>query len=199
MRTFTFAEQKMPLNHPKLVKLLKTAYSAEKAASLAYIGHAKSVKNTEHKKAIKQIELDEWEHRAEVLKIMQQYDIKASKWLEFKFHIIGQTIAISCFVIGKFMPYYFAGVLESGNVCEYFVMMKYFRSLGITEHDEILYEMASKEKEHEVFYLKAVEESGSLPWFEKIFGWGKTKKMNDVDFENLKPVERSDEYCNTDQ
>jgi rubrerythrin len=186
----------MRLNHPKLVKLLKTAYSAEKAASLAYIGHAKSVKNTEHKIAIKQIELDEWEHRAEVLKIMEQYAIPVSKWLEFKFYIIGQTIAASCFVIGKFMPYYFAGVLESGNVCEYFVMMKYFRSLGITEHDEILYEMAIKEKEHEGFYLQAVEDNGSLPLFEKLFGWGKVKKKNDVDFENLKTVEQSDDYCN---
>jgi rubrerythrin len=186
----------MKIHHPKLVKLLKTAYSAEKAASLAYIGHAKSVKNPEHKIAIQQIELDEWENRAEVLKIMEQYDIPISKWLEFKFYFIGQTIAASCFVIGKFMPYYFAGVLESGNVCEYFVMMKYFRSLGITEHDEILYEMAIKEKEHEVFYLQAVADNGSLPLFEKLFGWGKVKKKNDVDFENLKTVEQSDDYCN---
>jgi hypothetical protein len=94
------------------------------------------------------------------------------------------------------MPYYFAGVLESGNVCEYFVMMEYFRSLGITEHDEILYEMAIKEKEHEVFYLQAVADNGSLPLFEKIFGWGKVKRRNDVDFENLKTVEQSDDYCN---
>jgi rubrerythrin len=75
----------MRLNHSKLVKLLKTAYSAEKAASLAYIGHAKSVKNPEHKIAIKQIELDEWEHRTEVLKIMKQYEILIPKWLKFKF------------------------------------------------------------------------------------------------------------------
>jgi hypothetical protein len=50
-------------------------------------------------------------------------------------------------------------------------MMKYFRSLGITEHDEILYEMGMKEKEHEVFFLNAVKDNGSLPLFEKIFGW----------------------------
>ena len=94
------------------------------------------------------------------------------------------------------MSYYFAGVLESGNVCEYFVMMKYFRSLGITEHDQMLYDMAIKEKEHEVFYLKAVEENKSLPIFEKLFGWGKVQKKNDVEFDNLLPVERSNNYCN---
>ena len=186
----------MPLNYPKLIKLLQTAYSAEKAASFAYIGHANSLKDPEQKKAIKQIENDEWEHRAEVLKIMQQHDIPVSKWYELKFHIIGKSIAASCYVIGRFMPYYFAGSLESGNVCEYFIMMKYFRSLGITEHDHILYEMGIKEKEHEVFFLNAVKDNGSLPFFEKLFGWGKVKQKNNVDFDDLKPVERSDEYCN---
>jgi hypothetical protein len=187
----------MKLNHPKLIKLLQKAYSAEKAASFAYIGHSNSLKNIKQKKAIKQIEDDEWEHRAEVLKIMQQYDIPVSKWYEIKFHIIGRVIGFSCHIIGRFMPYYFAGGLESGNVCEYFVMMKFFQSLGITEHDKVLYEMGMKEKEHEVFFLNAVKDNGALPIFEKIFGWGKIKKKNDVDFGNQLPVERSNEYCNT--
>jgi|TARA_B110000908_G_C10157434_1_gene404310 hypothetical protein len=187
----------MQLNHPKLVQLLQKAYSAEKAASFAYIGHAASLKDPVQIAAIKQIEEDEWGHRAEVLKIMQQYAIPVCKWHEFQFHVIGKIIGFSCHVIGRFMPYYFAGGLESGNVCEYFMMMKYFRTLGITEHDEILYEMGIKEKEHEVFFLNAVKDNGALPFFEKIFGWGKIKQKNDVDFENLKPVERSGEYCHT--
>ena len=53
----------MKLNHPKLVRLLQKAYSAEKAAAFAYIGHARSVKSKEEKIAIKQIEDDEWVHR----------------------------------------------------------------------------------------------------------------------------------------
>ena len=53
----------MQLNHPKLVDLLKQAYSAEKAASFAYQGHAASVKSLEEKKAIRQIELDECLHK----------------------------------------------------------------------------------------------------------------------------------------
>ena len=56
------------LNHPEAVKLLQMAYSAERAAAFAYVGHANSVKNQNEKKAIKQIEDDEWHHRSEVLK-----------------------------------------------------------------------------------------------------------------------------------
>jgi len=78
------------LNHPQLIDLLQRAYSAEKAASFAYQGHAGSVKSSEEKQAIRQIELDEWNHRSEVLKIMQQYHIPVSKFYEVKYHIIGK-------------------------------------------------------------------------------------------------------------
>lgn len=59
------------LAHPQLPRILQKAYSAEKAAAYAYIGHAASVKNPLEKIAIKQIEDDEWNYRKEVLHIMQ--------------------------------------------------------------------------------------------------------------------------------
>jgi hypothetical protein len=126
------------IDHPKLIKLLQMAYSAEKAAAFAYIGHAGSVKNPEAKVAIKQIEMDEWHHREVVLSIMQQYGIQPSHYNEIKYHIIGRVLSASCYVIGWFMPYFFAGRLESGNVCEYFIMMRFFHDLGITADDNAL-------------------------------------------------------------
>ena len=161
------------LNDPKLVNLLKKAYSAEKAAAFAYIGHAGSVRDAEEKAAIRQIELDEWDHRREVLNIMREYEIPISKYYELKFHLIGKLISFSCYLIGWFMPYYFAGKLESGNVCEYFLMMRRFNKLGILAHDEILYDMGMKEKEHEIYFLKKLESNRMLPWFEKDLRLGK--------------------------
>jgi len=183
------------LQHPKLADLLQRAYSAEKAAAFAYQGHAGSVKDTIQKAEIRQIELDEWNHRKEVLELMQQYAIPVSKWYEFRFYIVGKVISGSCYVIGWFMPFYFAGNLESGNVCEYFRMKQYFNSLGITEHDKILYEMGIKEKEHEVYFLSKIKNNKLLPFFEKVFKWGTKKSANNIDMEALEPVESSDGYC----
>ncbi|MBC7914526.1 MAG: ferritin-like domain-containing protein [Pyrinomonadaceae bacterium] len=183
------------LDHPALIDLLKQAYSAEKAAAFAYQGHAGSVKNSDDKKLIKQIEIDEWNHRKEVLEIMTQYDIPISKYYELKYYIIGKVISISCYIIGWFMPYFFAGKLESGNVCEYFRMKQYFNSLGIKEHDEILYEMGIKEKEHEVYFLGRIKNDKLLPIFEKLFSWGNKTSLNNVDLEKKYPVESSDFYC----
>ena len=182
------------LQHPQLVDLIQQAYSAEKAAAFAYIGHAASVKSLIEKAAIRQIELDEWNHRAEVLQIMKDFDIPISKWYEFKFHVMGKIISGSCYVIGWFMPFYFAGRLESGNVCEYFRMKQYFNSLGIKKYDVILYEMGIKEKEHEVYFFEQIKGSKLLPFFEKLFFWGKSS-FNNIDLDKKHPVEESDIYC----
>ena len=186
------------LQHPVLTDLLKRAYSGEKAAAFAYQGHAGSLKNKEEIVAVNQIEKDEWEHRQEVLSMLNQYSIPISKWYEIKMHLIGKTISFSCYLIGRFMPFYFAGRLESGNVCEYFRMKQYFNSLGISEHDKVLYEMGMKEKEHEVYFLEKVKSDPLLPFFEKLFSWGRKSSMNNVDLDKKYPVEKSEGYCKND-
>ena len=185
----------MKLDHPALVKLLQRAYSGEKAAAFAYIGHARSLRDPAAKAAVRQIEEDEWKHRENVLGLLRRYDVPVSRWLEVKLHIIGRLISASCHVIGRFMPFFFAGKLESGNVCEYFVMMRHFHSLGIHEHDAMLYEMGMKEKEHEVYFLEQIKASRLMPFFQRLFGWGTGSSANDVVLEKKQPVEESDGYC----
>ena len=145
--------------------------------------------------AIRQIEEDEWNHRREVLSIMQHYNIAPSRWYEIRYAVIGKIISGSCYVIGWFMPFFFAGKLESGNVCEYFRAKQYFNSLGIHGFDQVLYDMGIKEKEHEVYFLNKIKSSRVLPYFEKIFSWGRNKSANNVDLDKKYPVEESGQYC----
>lgn len=126
---------------------------------------------------------------------MQQYDVPVSRYYEIKFYIIGKIIALSCYIIGWFMPYYFAGRLESGNVCEYFVMMHYFHALGIRNHDQLLYEMGMKEKEHELYFLEQIRTKRVLPFFEALFSWGATHSFNNVDLAKRYPIEQANRYC----
>ena len=126
---------------------------------------------------------------------MAQYQIPVSRYYEFKYLCIGKIIGWSCHVIGRCMPYFFAGKLESGNVCEYFVMMHYFHALGITEHDAMLYEMGMKEKEHEVHFLETIKHAKWLPLFERVFSWGKAASLNDVNLTEKRPLETASSYC----
>ena len=177
----------MKLVHPALVKLLQKAYSAERAAAFAYIGHAGSLRSVEARVVVKQIEEDEWKHRENIGALMMRYEVR--------YYFIGKIISASCYVIGRFMPFFFAGKLESGNVCEYFVMMRHFHSLGIREHDAMLYEMGMKEKEHEVYFLEQIKTSRLLPLFRRLFSWGPDSSANDVDLQKKQSVEESDRYC----
>lgn len=93
------------------------------------------------------------------------------------------------------MPYFFAGRLESGNVCEYFRMMQYFHELDILVHNQVLFDMGIKEKELEVYFLGKIKNKKMLPFFEKLFGWGSKKSFNDVDLAKKYPVEESRMYC----
>lgn len=192
------ARQQQVLAHQPLVKLLRLAYSAERAAAFAYIGHAASVDDDDEKAAIGQIEADEWAHRDSVLEIMEIYGIAPSRWLEIRFFAIGKLISASCHVIGWFMPYYFAGRLESGNVCEYFILMQYFHELGIHDHDDVLYDMGLKEKEHEVYFIEGIAHRRVLKWFQRVFGWGVGASYNDVDLDNPDDVAASSGYCRRD-
>jgi rubrerythrin len=66
--------------------------------------------------------------------------------------------------------------------------------LNITGHDKILYEMSVKEKEHEVFFYEKIKNNKRLPFFEKIFSWGK-KSKNDVDLENGFKIDTTNSHC----
>jgi hypothetical protein len=183
------------LNDAVLVRMLQRAYSAERAAAFAYVGHAASLRDPEERAAVQQIEQDEWAHRRQVGAILRRHRIPVSRRLEVQYWVIGRIISASCHVIGWFMPYFFAGKLESGNVCEYFVMLQRFGALGRHEHDAVLYEMGVKEKEHEVYFLDRIRESRWLPVFERVFGWGRGRSRNDVDLENKFPVAAAHRYC----
>jgi hypothetical protein len=179
------------------VDLLHMAYSADKAAAFAYQGHAASVKSELEKAAIKQIEIDEWNHQHKVLTIMNQYGIKPSRHYEIRFHIVGKLISTGCNVIGWFMPFYFAGCLESGNLCKYFRMIHFFHELGIREHGQTLYEMGVKEKEHKDYFYAQIKGNKKLPLFERLFSWADKQKFNDLNMEELLPSSRFEEYYKT--
>lgn len=74
-------------------------------------------------------------------------------------------------------------------------MMQYFNSIGIREHDTILYEMGIKEKEHVVYFLEQIKTNKLLPFFEKIFSAGNNKGFNNIDLGKKYPVTESDQYC----
>ncbi len=160
-------------NRRELIHILRAAYSGELAAALAYRGHWKSLRTgSSERQRIQQIEQEEWVHRERVGFILDTLTSRPRKLKEGRMWIIGRVIGGLCYVLGWFMPMYFAGRLESQNVKEYESAAFYADALGLIEFQNDLLEMARVEKEHEIFFLSTVANHPLLPLMQSIFGWG---------------------------
>lgn len=157
-------------NH--LIEILQGAYSGELAAGFAYRGHWKSVKKRHERAAIQKIEREEWIHRKRVGEMLASLGDGPRRLREAKLWMIGRTIGLACHLIGWFLPMYFAGRLESGNVVEYEVAASHAAALGLKEFETDLLEMARVEKEHEFFFLQIIVGHRLLPVTSAVFGWG---------------------------
>ena len=133
------------MNNPKqnLIRILQNAHAGELAAAFAYRGHWKSVKNSQQKEQIKEIETEEWTHRAGVLKWLEELDAKPRPLREAIFWTIGRTLGITCYLSGWFFPMYFAGRLESQNVQEYLHAAEFAKELGLDDCVAEMLEMSA--------------------------------------------------------
>ena len=96
----------------------------------------------------------------------------SAKAKEVRSWIIGRVIGLLCHITGWFMPMYFAGRLESGNVKEYEDAADDAGKLGLVEFASDLRTMASVERDHELFFASMVERHRLLPLMRSLFGWG---------------------------
>lgn len=154
-----------------LIRILQNAYSGELAAAYAYRGHWKSLRESAEREEIKKIEAEEWEHRENVRKWLEHLGAKPNKVREKIFRTIGRTLGVTCYVSGWFLPMYFAGRLESGNVREYEDAAAFASELEMQECARDLMDMAQTEAEHEVFFRRMVAEHRLLPLMKTFFRW----------------------------
>lgn len=166
----TFVNQES--DRQQLIRILQGAYSGELAAGFAYRGHWKSLKDPNERAAIQKIEREEWIHRKRVGEMLASLSSRPGKLREVKLWIIGRTIGAACRVIGWFLPMYFAGRLESGNVVEYQEAAAHAAAIHLPEFEADLLIMADVEKEHEIFFMNIIAGHRLLPLMQAIFKWG---------------------------
>lgn len=155
----------------KLVHILHMAFSGEKAAGYAYAAHWRSVSDEQEQTDIRKIENEEWEHRAIVGRMLSELGARPQPWREIMMTTIGRTVGISCYLIGWFMPMYFAGRLESANVKEYEHAAVYAEKLGLDAYVEELTRLSAVEHEHEMYFRKKAQQHPLYPVFLRAFPW----------------------------
>ena len=164
----------------RLIHILQHAYSGECAAAYAYRGHWKSVARPAEREHIRQIENEEWAHRAGVGCMLAHLRARPRRILEVKLWLIGHAIGAACHVTGWFLPMYFAGRLEHGNVDEYIQAARHATALGLDEFATALNRMAEVEREHELFFMNTVAGHRLLPLAQALFKWGPPARHADL-------------------
>jgi len=155
-----------------LIHTLHMAYSGEKAAGYAYNAHWRSVKDAWQRQRIQQIENEEWAHRAIVGEMLKHLGARPQWLRELMMAAIGRIVGFACYIIGWFLPMYFAGRLESANIREYEVAAFHARQLGLLAFESELMRLSLVEREHELFFLDMVRGHRLLPLLRTIFRWG---------------------------
>ncbi len=142
----------------ELVTLLQMAYSGERAAAYAYLGHRRSLWRTRRaadRTMLTGVLIDEIRHRRTVRGMLRRLDAGADVRRERKMRRIGLTIGAFCRIGGWYAPMYGAGKLERGNIVEYEVAARLAHLAGHDEMVDELLELAEVEWDHEQLFRTA--------------------------------------------
>jgi demethoxyubiquinone hydroxylase (CLK1/Coq7/Cat5 family) len=156
----------------RLIAMLRSAYSGELGAGIAYRGHRHALSREDERAAIERIENDEWRHRRSVGILLARLGARPQLTREALMVCVGSAVAVSCHLGSWILPMYFAGLLEHSNIHEYVEGAAYARTLGLADFEAALLEMAESERDHESFFLRTVASHPLTPWLACFFGWG---------------------------
>ncbi len=148
----------MPKAEQQLIRILRAAHAGERAASLAYYGHAHSVKNLEERDTITRIGREETDHRATVGEMLASLGSQPSAVREWIFACIGHTLSTLCYMSGWFFPMYGAGWIERRNIQEYVDAAQLANATGHYEFAQTLMSMAQVEWDHEQYFRSKVQQ-----------------------------------------
>ncbi|HEX3135513.1 MAG TPA: demethoxyubiquinone hydroxylase family protein [Planctomycetota bacterium] len=139
-----------------LIRLLRAAHAGERAAALAYAGHARSVRAVQERIDIARIGAEEVAHRARVGAMLNELGGAPSVLRELIFTGIGRTLSVFCHVTGWYCPMYGAGWIERRNLQEYVDAAAFAARAGRADLADELLEMARIEWDHEQYFRAKV-------------------------------------------
>jgi hypothetical protein len=136
----------------QLCFLLQLAYSGERGAARAYVGHAASLRDPRERTEVRRILRDEVRHRLVLRRMMAELGCTPDPRRERKLDRVGKAISLFCSVGGYFFPMYGAARLESQNIGEYEHAARLAVCAGQVPLAEELLHLAEVEWDHELFF-----------------------------------------------
>jgi hypothetical protein len=152
----------------QLTFLLQLAYSGELAATRAYLGHRRSLRDPTERAELGKIIRDEVRHRHCLLDQLAELGSRPLAHRERKMERVGRAISTFCRVGGWFFPMYGAGRLEAQNIREYEAAARLALVARIDRFVDPLLDMAEVEWDHELYFRS---KASSHPFWRLVPKW----------------------------
>ncbi len=137
----------------RLIRLLRASHAGERAAALAYGGHARSrAHHPEEHDGISRIGAEEVAHRQRVGEMLRELGSGPARLHEALFATIGHILSFACHVSGWYAAMYGAGWIERRNIQEYVDAARFAASSRRPDLAAELLEMARVEWDHEQYF-----------------------------------------------
>ena len=136
----------------KLIKMIQDAHAGEMGAYHAYSGHIRATKDAEERKALIQIQADEMTHIVDCKKLLNYYGHNTNEFKDSIMKLIGQTLGLLCFVSGRRLAAWGAGIIERVGMVNYQKMVDISQELGNEKLVDIFTNMRDTERVHDMYF-----------------------------------------------
>lgn len=142
----------------ELIRMLRNAHAGEIGAFHAYAGHIRATKDVAERNKLIEIQAEELRHINDCKRLLSHYGYHTDELKDSIMKFIGQTIGLLCFVSGRKLAAWGAGVIEKVGMVNYQKMVDISQKLGNKRLVDIFTNMRDTETVHEMYFKGLLSE-----------------------------------------
>jgi demethoxyubiquinone hydroxylase (CLK1/Coq7/Cat5 family) len=146
----------LDLYNDTLIRMLQDAHAGEIGAYYAYAGHIKATKDIVERQKLIEIQAEELKHIKDCKRLLNHYGYRTNEFKDSIMKFIGITLGLSCFIAGRRVAAWGAGVIERVGMTNYQKMVDISQKLGNKRLVDIFSNMRDVEVSHDLYFKRLI-------------------------------------------
>ena len=142
----------LDIYNDELIRMLQNAHAGEVGAFHAYAGHIRATKDVAERNQLIKIQSEELAHIRDCKRLLDHYGYPTNHLKDSIMKLIGQTLGLLCFVSGRRLAAWGAGVIERVGMVNYQKMVDISQKLGNKRLVDIFTNMRDTENVHDMYF-----------------------------------------------
>lgn len=147
----------LDIYNDELIRMLQNAHAGELGAFHAYAGHIRATKDVVERNKLIEIQAEELRHINDCKRLLNYYGYPTNKLKDSIMQFIGKTLGLTCFISGRRLAAWGAGVIERVGMVNYQKMVDISQKLGNKKLVDIFTNMRDTEVVHEMYFKELLK------------------------------------------